>query len=67
MVDVTKEIGVQDLRILKRVIEMHKGVLLCWNKWDLKEKDHRTFDQLVEETRREFKELRWIPMLSFLR
>ena len=64
MVDVTKEIGVQDLRILKRVIEMHKGVLLCWNKWDLKEKDHRTFDQLVEETRREFKELRWIPMLS---
>jgi predicted GTPase len=20
------------------------------NKWDLKEKDHRTFDQLVEET-----------------
>lgn len=64
MVDVNREIGVQDLRILKKVIEMHKGVLLCWNKWDLKEKDHRTFDQLVEETRREFMELRWIPMLS---
>ena len=64
MVDVNGEIGVQDLRILKRVIEMHKGVLLCWNKWDLKEKDHRTFDQLVEETRREFMELRWVPMLS---
>lgn len=64
MVDVTREIGVQDLRILKHIIEMHKGVLLCWNKWDLKEKDHRTFDQLVEETRREFMELRWIPMLS---
>jgi GTP-binding protein len=64
MVDVTGQIGVQDLRILKRVIEMHKGVLLCWNKWDLKEKDHKTFDQLVEETRREYMELRWIPMLS---
>jgi len=64
MVDVTREIGVQDLRILKHVIEMHKGVLLCWNKWDLKEKDHRTFDQLVEETRREFMELKWVPMLS---
>ena len=64
IVDVTGEIGVQDLRILKKVIEMHKGVLLCWNKWDLKEKDHRTFDQLVAETRREFMELKWIPMLS---
>ncbi len=64
MVDVTGQIGVQDLRILKRVIEMHKGVLLCWNKWDLKEKDHKTFDQLVEETRREYMELRWVPMLS---
>lgn len=64
MVDVMEGIGVQDLRILKKVIEMHKGILICWNKWDLKEKDHRTFDQLVAETRREFMELKWIPMLS---
>ncbi|HEX3020699.1 MAG TPA: ribosome biogenesis GTPase Der [Chitinispirillaceae bacterium] len=64
MIDVMEEIGVQDLRIIKKIIEMHKGILLCWNKWDLKEKDHRTFDQLVAEKRREFMELKWIPMLS---
>lgn len=64
MIDVIEGIGVQDLRILKKIIELHKGVLLCWNKWDLKEKDHRTFDQLVAETRRDFMEVKWIPMLS---
>lgn len=64
IIDVNEEIGVQDLRILKRAIELHKGVLLCWNKWDLKEKDHRTFDQLVAETRRQFMEMKWVPMLS---
>lgn len=64
MVDVTGDIGVQDLRILKRILDMRKGVLLAWNKWDLKEKDHRTFDELLVETRRQFKELRFIPMVS---
>jgi GTPase len=64
MVDVTVGIGVQDLRILKRILDMRKGVLLGWNKWDLKKKDHRTFDELVVETRRQFKELQFIPMVS---
>ena len=64
MIDVTNEIGVQDLRILKKVLEMRKGVMLIWNKWDIMKKDHRTFDQLVAETRRQYMELRHIPMLS---
>ncbi len=64
MIDVNEGIGVQDLRILRKINETRKGVLLVWNKWDLKTKDHRTFDQLVAETRREYMELKYIPMIS---
>ena len=64
LIDVTEEIGVQDLRILKKVLEMRKGILLGWNKWDIHKKDHRTFDQLVSETRKQYMELRSIPMIS---
>ncbi len=65
MIDVTNGIGVQDLRILRKILELHKGVLLVWNKWDIKaEKDHKTFDQLVAESRRQYKELHFIPMVS---
>jgi GTP-binding protein len=55
---------VQDLRILKKVSELHKGAILAWNKWDLKEKDHRTFDELVKETRYQYMEVKNIPMIS---
>lgn len=64
MVDVKAGIGVQDLRILRKIQELHKGVLLAWNKWDIMEKDHRTFDQLVAQTRKDYIELRFIPMVS---
>jgi GTP-binding protein len=64
MVDVTDGIGVQDLRILRSIYEMRKGVMLVWNKWDLHEKDHRTFDTLVAETKRQYMELRPVPMIS---
>lgn len=64
MIDVTEGIGVQDLRILRSISQLRKGVLLVWNKWDIMEKDHRTFDQLVAETRHQYMELRPVPMIS---
>ncbi|MBN1576855.1 MAG: ribosome biogenesis GTPase Der [Chitinispirillaceae bacterium] len=64
LVDVTGNIGVQDLRILRKILELRKGVLLAWNKWDCLPKDHRTFDQLVAQSRRQYKELQFIPMVA---
>ncbi len=64
MVDVTGNIGVQDLRIVSKILEMRKGIILAWNKWDLMPKDHKTFDQLVAESRRQYKELQNIPMVA---
>jgi len=64
VIDVTAEIGVQDLRILRQVLAQRKGVLLIWNKWDIMEKDHKTFDNLVLDVRQQFQELKTIPMTS---
>lgn len=64
MIDVTESIGVQDLRILKQILTQRKGVLLVWNKWDIMEKDHRTFDTMSADVRRQFPELKHVPMVS---
>lgn len=64
VIDVTQGIGVQDLRILKKIQELRKGVLIAWNKWDIQEKDHKTFDQLVAQTRSQFMEIGPIPMVA---
>ncbi len=64
VIDVTEKIGVQDLRILRKILEMRKGVLIVWNKWDIMEKNHKTFDILVSETRALYPELKFVPMVS---
>ncbi len=62
--DVTQGIGEQDLKIVSRVQELHKGLVLCFNKWDLAEKDSKTFDQMVAEIRNRYLELRHAPMMA---
>ena len=64
VIDVDGGIGVQDMRILRKIFDLRKGVLLAWNKWDLIEKDHKTFDQLVANAHDEYPELKNIPMIS---
>lgn len=64
VVDVTTGVGVQDLRILQKILEMRKGVMLAWNKWDIMQKDHATFDHLVALTRKTYKELTFVPMIA---
>ena len=64
VVDASGELGVQDLRILRKALDMHKGMLLLWNKWDLVETKHDTFDKLVAGVKRDYQELRPLPMLA---
>lgn len=64
VIDAVEGIGVQDLRIVSKTFDLRKGILLAWNKWDLVEKKHDTFDKLVAETRRRFLELRHVPMVA---
>ncbi len=64
MIDTTDGIREQDLRILSHALELRRGVVVCWNKWDIVEKDPKTFDHLVRETREQYMELRHTPMIS---
>ena len=64
VVDVSAGIGVQDMRIFRKICDSRKGVVLVWNKWDIMEKDHKTFDKMAAEVRYEFPELKNVPMIS---
>jgi GTP-binding protein len=64
VVDAKEGIGVQDLRIANRALAQHKGVVLAWNKWDLIDKRHNTFDLLVAELHHRFGELRNVPVIA---
>lgn len=64
LVDTGRKLSEQDMRIIRHVREERKGLLICWNKWDTIEKDDRTFDEIVKESRQEYRDLDTIPMLS---
>jgi GTPase len=64
VIDATAGLHEQDLRITRTVFDMRKGLVLCFNKWDLLEKTHGTFDRLVARLSREYLELRHVPMVA---
>jgi GTPase len=64
MIDSTLGVEEQDLKIVGQIQNQHRGVLLCWNKWDIRSKDHTTFDHMAADARKTYRELRHIPMVS---
>jgi GTP-binding protein len=64
LIDAVQGLSEQDLKIVRNIINMKKGLVVCFNKWDLVVKTHTTFDHLVAETRREYMELHHVPVLS---
>jgi GTP-binding protein len=64
LVDTARKLSEQDMKIVSHVKAERKGLIVCWNKWDIIEKDGKTFDSLVKATREEYKDLENIPMLS---
>ena len=64
IVDTSNRLGEQDFKILAQVLKQKRGAVLVFNKWDIIEKDHKTFDQLVADTRKHFMETKYIPILS---
>jgi GTP-binding protein len=64
LIDTDTTISEQDMRIIRHVQKERRGLIICWNKWDIVDKTHTTFDDIVKASRAEFKELENIPMLS---
>lgn len=46
MMDATESISEQDTRILGYIVEMGKGIIIVWTKWDLVEEKEQRFKQL---------------------
>ncbi|MBD3345912.1 MAG: ribosome biogenesis GTPase Der, partial [Chitinivibrionales bacterium] len=64
LVDAVAGLGEQDLKILDKILEFNKGSILAWNKWDIVEKDSKTFDRLSADVKKQYAELRNRPILS---
>jgi GTP-binding protein len=64
LIDTARKLSEQDMKIVSHVKSEKKGLIICWNKWDIIEKDGKTFDGLVNATKKEYKDLENIPMLS---
>ena len=64
LVDTARKLSEQDMKIVNQIKDERKNLIICWNKWDIIEKDGKTFDSLVKATKNEYKDLENIPMLS---
>ncbi|MDT8367146.1 MAG: ribosome biogenesis GTPase Der [bacterium] len=64
MVDSSEGLVDQDLRIAGLVNERGRGLVVCLNKWDLVEKDHKTFDQMVKDIREKLFFFPDVPVIS---
>ncbi len=64
VVDAVLGLHEQDMRIVTKVFDTRKGLLVCWNKWDLVAKTHATFDLMCEQARKAYRELLHAPMVS---
>jgi GTP-binding protein len=64
LIDTPDEIGEQDFRIVQKIQEAGKGLIIGLNKWDLMEADDKTFDKTVVEILYRNPELEGIPIVS---
>jgi GTP-binding protein len=59
VIDAVEGLTAQDAHVAGYVLEEGVGIVLAINKWDLVEKDEKTFEQVTDRIRRE------VPFLSF--
>jgi GTP-binding protein len=64
LIDTPDEIGEQDFRIVQKIQEAGKGLIIGLNKWDLMEADDKTFDKTVVEILYRNPELEGVPIVS---
>ena len=64
VIDATQDIGQQDKKISSYIARQGRACILVVNKWDLVEKDGRTFDKFCDTIRWEAPLLDYVPILS---
>jgi GTP-binding protein len=64
VVDASEGLTVGDVKVGQLAFDAGRGLIVAANKWDIVEKDHRTFDENVKRWRGEAKLLDFVPILS---
>ena len=62
MIDASKVLTEQDLRIISQSEESGKAIVICMNKWDLVDDERRT--QLEREMERNFDQVEWAERIN---
>jgi GTP-binding protein len=63
LLDASREIANQDVKVGSYPHKAGRGVVVCFNKWDLVEKGDRTYREFEREFRRRFGFLAYAPVL----
>ena len=63
LLDATEGLQSQDIRVLKQAEEMHKGLIIAVNKWDLVEKETNTARDYTRQIRERIKMLDYVPVI----
>jgi GTPase len=64
VLDADTGLTAQDAHVAGYVVEEGRGLVIAINKWDLVEKDHKTFDEFEANLRRELPFLDFAPVVS---
>ena len=64
VLDADKGITEQDIRIAGYSHENNKGMIIAVNKWDLIEKDNKTFKEFTEDIRQKFAYATYAPIVT---
>jgi GTP-binding protein len=66
LIDASSPYGIteQDMRIANQIDEYGRGQIIALNKWDIAEKDHRTFDAMVALIHSRMPNLSYVPVIS---
>jgi len=64
LIDASEGINEQDMKIVRQINDRKKGLMICYNKWDLVPKTDTTFDQLAKLTKKRYMEFAHTPVLS---
>ncbi len=64
VMDATQKPGQQDKEVSSYIARHGKACIFVINKWDLVEKDHRTFDMFCKDIRDEMALLDYVPIIS---
>lgn len=62
LIDATEELSDQDRRIINLAEEAGKGILICFNKWDLVDEERRV--ALDREIDKDLQQQKWIPRIN---